>query len=88
MINRISGGVCAAQGFTAGGVHCGIRKSRTKRDLSMIRSTVPAAAAAVYFALVAVFSRKDAAAAFSAIRRRRRPRAGAGICATDCGSAA
>ena len=47
-IELIPGGVCAAQGFLANGVHCGIRKSRTKRDLSMIRSTVPAAAAAVY----------------------------------------
>ncbi len=44
----ISGGVCAAQGFRAGGVHCGIRKNRTKRDLSLIVSDVPASAAAVY----------------------------------------
>ena len=44
----IEGGVCAAKGFTAGGVHCGIRKNRTKRDLSLIFSEVPAAAAAVY----------------------------------------
>ncbi len=44
----ISGGVCAAQGFTAGGVHCGVRKNRTKKDLAMIRSAVPASAAAVY----------------------------------------
>ena len=44
----INGGVCAAKGFTANGVHCGIRKNRTKRDLSLIYSTVPASAAAVY----------------------------------------
>ncbi|HJJ36313.1 MAG TPA: bifunctional glutamate N-acetyltransferase/amino-acid acetyltransferase ArgJ [Methanocorpusculum sp.] len=44
----IEGGVCAAQGFTANGVHCGIRKNRTKRDLALIYSEVPAAAAAVY----------------------------------------
>ncbi len=44
----ISGGVCAAQGFTAGGIHCGIRKSRTKRDIALIFSKVPASAAAVY----------------------------------------
>ena len=44
----ISGGVCAAKGFTANGVHCGIRKNRTKRDLSLIYSSVPASAAAVY----------------------------------------
>ena len=44
----ISGGVCAATGFTANGVHCGVRKNRTKKDLSLILSEVPASAAAVY----------------------------------------
>ena len=44
----ITGGVCAATGFTAGGIHCGIRKNRTKRDLALIVSEVPASAAAVY----------------------------------------
>ena len=44
----ISGGVCAPQGFMANGIHCGIRKNRNKRDLSLIYSTVPASAAAVY----------------------------------------
>ena len=44
----VSGGVTAAKGFTAGGVHCGIRKSRAKRDLGLIYSEVPASAAAVY----------------------------------------
>ena len=44
----IEGGICAAKGFTAAGVHCGIRKNRTKRDLSLIYSEVPASAAAVY----------------------------------------
>ena len=44
----ITGGVCAAKGFKANGVHCGIRHNRTKRDLSMIVSDVPATAAAVY----------------------------------------
>jgi len=44
----IEGGVCAAKGFIAGGVHCGIRKNRTKRDLSMIFSKVRATAAATY----------------------------------------
>ncbi|MBU5626642.1 bifunctional glutamate N-acetyltransferase/amino-acid acetyltransferase ArgJ [Oscillibacter sp. MSJ-2] len=44
----ISGGICAAKGFTANGVHCGIRKNRTKRDLTMIYSEVAASAAAVY----------------------------------------
>lgn len=44
----ISGGVCAAKGFTANGVHCGIRKNRTKNDLSLIFSEKRANAAAVY----------------------------------------
>ena len=44
----INGGVCAAKGFTANGVHCGIRKNRDKRDLSLIYSEVKANAAAVY----------------------------------------
>ena len=44
----IEGGVCAAQGFTASGIHCGIRKNREKRDLALIVSQKRAAAAAVY----------------------------------------
>ena len=47
-MNIISGGVCAAKGFTANGVHCGIRHNKIKRDLALIYSEVPAAAAAVY----------------------------------------
>ena len=47
-MNIISGGVCAAKGFKANGIHCGIRKNKTKRDLSLIYSEVPANAAAVY----------------------------------------
>ena len=30
-MKKIDGGVCAAKGFTASGVHCGIRKNKTKR---------------------------------------------------------
>ena len=48
MMEIISGGVCAAQGFRASGVHCGVHKSRTKKDLALIVSSVPAQAAAVY----------------------------------------
>ena len=44
----IEGGVCAAKGFTANGIHCGIRKNHSKRDLALILSSVPASAAAVY----------------------------------------
>ena len=47
-MNIIEGGVCAAKGFTASGIHCGIRKSRTKRDLALIFSEKPASCAAVY----------------------------------------
>ena len=44
----VSGGVCAAKGFKAAGIHCGIRKNKTKKDLALIVSDVPAGAAAVY----------------------------------------
>ena len=44
----ISGGVCAAKGFSASGIHCGIRKNHTKKDLALIACEVPASAAAVY----------------------------------------
>ena len=44
----IEGGVCAAKGFSANGVHCGIRKNKTKRDLALIYSEKKAAVAAVY----------------------------------------
>ena len=47
-MNIITGGVCAAKGFQANGVHCGIRHNRTKRDLALIVSQVPANAASVY----------------------------------------
>ena len=47
-MKMISGGVCAAQGFKANGVRCGIRKTQTKKDLALIVSDVPATAAAVY----------------------------------------
>ena len=47
-MKKIQGGVCAPIGFKANGVHCGIRKNKTKRDLSLIVSDVRAAAACVY----------------------------------------
>ena len=47
-ITRIPGGVCAAPGFKANGIHCGIRKNHSKKDLALIVSAVPAAAAATY----------------------------------------
>lgn len=48
MLKEIQGGVCAAKGFTANGVHCGVRKNKTKRDLALIYSEVQANAASVY----------------------------------------
>ena len=47
-MKTIKGGVCAAKGFTANGIHCGIRKNKTKKDLALVVSEVPASAAAVY----------------------------------------
>ena len=48
MLKQIQGGVCAAKGFTANGIHCGIRKNKTKRDLALIYSETLCAAAATY----------------------------------------
>lgn len=48
MIQKISGGVCAPKGFRANGIHCGIRKNKTKKDLALIVSDKRATAAAVY----------------------------------------
>jgi len=47
-IKSVQGGVCAAKGFKANGIHCGIRAGKTKRDLALIVSETPAATAAVY----------------------------------------
>ncbi|MDD4849124.1 MAG: bifunctional glutamate N-acetyltransferase/amino-acid acetyltransferase ArgJ [Gemmiger sp.] len=44
----IPGGVCAAQGFSASGVHCGIRRNHTKPDLAIIKASVRCAGAACY----------------------------------------
>ena len=44
----LSGGVTAARGFVAAGVHCGIRKNKAKRDLALVYSPTPCAAASVY----------------------------------------
>jgi len=47
-MKQIAGGVCAAKGFLASGIHCGIRKNKTKRDLALIISEKRAVAASVY----------------------------------------
>ena len=44
----IEGGVTSPKGFTAAGIHCGIRKNKTKKDLALVYSEAPAAAAAMY----------------------------------------
>lgn len=41
-----AGGVTAAQGFTAGGVYCGIRKA--KKDIAIVQSAKPAVVAGVF----------------------------------------
>ena len=50
MLNQISGGVCAAKGFTAAGVHCGVKagSSPDKIDLALILSEKECAAAATF----------------------------------------
>lgn len=44
----IEGSVTAARGFKAAGVHCGIRKNKSKRDLALIYCETKCTAAAVY----------------------------------------
>lgn len=44
----IDGGVTAAKGFLASGIHCGIRKNKTKPDLALIYSKRLCTAAGVY----------------------------------------
>ena len=49
MLNFINGGVCAAQGFRAAGVHAGVKTHAAwKKDVALIVSDVDCAAAAVF----------------------------------------
>ncbi len=50
MLKEIQGGVCAAQGFTAAGVHCGVKanSSPDKNDLALILSQKECTAAATF----------------------------------------
>ena len=48
MMNLILGGVCAAKGFRANGIRCGIRTNHTDKDLALVVSDVMCNAAAVY----------------------------------------
>jgi glutamate N-acetyltransferase/amino-acid N-acetyltransferase len=47
-MEHINGGITAPKGFKANGIHCGIRKNRSKRDLALITSDVICSAASVY----------------------------------------
>ena len=47
-IKLISGGVCAAEGYRANGLHCGIRPNTTKKDLALVVSDTLCSGAAVY----------------------------------------
>ena len=44
----VAGGICAAQGFSAAGVHCGIRHNHAKLDLALIKADVRCAGAGCY----------------------------------------
>ena len=48
MVEFINGGVTAPKGFKASGIHCGIRKNKTKKDLALIVADVECDAAGVY----------------------------------------
>ncbi len=47
-MNYIEGGVCAAKGFSANGLNCGINPDKNKNDLCMVYSDVLCNTAAVY----------------------------------------
>jgi glutamate N-acetyltransferase/amino-acid N-acetyltransferase len=47
-MKQTRGGVTAAKGFTASGIHVGIRKNKEKKDLALVWSEKPCSAAAVY----------------------------------------
>ena len=47
-MKSIQGGVCAAKGFKANGIRCGIRKNHTDKDLALVVSDTVCSAAAVY----------------------------------------
>ncbi|MDR1158486.1 MAG: bifunctional glutamate N-acetyltransferase/amino-acid acetyltransferase ArgJ [Oscillospiraceae bacterium] len=48
MFQVVPGGVTAAPGFMAAGLHCGIRRNQTKPDLALVLADRGCAAAAVY----------------------------------------
>lgn len=44
----VEGGICAPLGFTASGIHCGIRKNKEKKDLALVMCEKECDTAAVY----------------------------------------
>lgn len=48
MMKQVEGGVCAARGFSANGLNCGLNDNKEKNDLALIYSEVVCKAAAVY----------------------------------------
>ena len=48
ILTEIEGGVCAAKGFKANGLNCGLNSDKNKNDLGMVASDVICNAAAVY----------------------------------------
>ncbi len=48
MYKVIDGGVCAAKGYKANGLNCGLNKNKDKNDLGLYISDVPASTAGVY----------------------------------------
>ena len=47
-MKQVEGGVCAAAGFSANGLNCGLNPDRNKNDLALIWSEIECTAAAVY----------------------------------------
>ena len=47
-IKRIEGGVTYPQGFQASGIHCGLRKNKTKKDLALLLADKKCNTAAIY----------------------------------------
>ena len=47
-IDKIEGGVTAAAGFRASGIHCGLRRNKSKRDLALIAADVRCTAAGLF----------------------------------------
>lgn len=47
-LTPLSGGICAAKGFRAAGIHCGVRKNASKNDIALIVADKRCPAAGVF----------------------------------------